>query len=365
MKESSLILRNFKGVVDSTLREGLQFSRASFSLDQQKKIFRYLARINVDYVEVGNPIKSEVREMIVEIVRCKKAGSPKILAHVRNHKNDLQQAMDCGVDGVNILCTADPERLEAMRRTPSEYLKSLEQNILSSKSLRQEVRVSVEDSFHQPRRLSGMIYDLADALQVERIGLADTLGKSLSWDVYRRVRSLRHRVRADIEGHFHNDLGHSVSNAVSALMAGANWIDTSLLGIGERTGITPLSSLLINLYILDPEIGDRYNLGLLTAAENYISKICHIEMPLNLATNRRNGFAHKAGIHLDALIRFGPHKYEPLEPQVIGNGRRLLTGSLVSGKTSLAEVEVFRKKYPRESIASHSRARPGGATPCS
>jgi len=355
VKESSLILRNFKGVVDSTLREGLQFSRANFSLAQQKKIFRYLARINVDYVEVGNPVRSEVREMIVQIIRCKNSVSPKILAHVRNNKSDVQRAIDCGVDGVNILCTADPERLEAMRQAPRAYLKSLEQNILLAKSQRQEVRISVEDSFHQPKRLSAIVYDLADALQVERIGLADTLGKTLSWDVYRRVRTLRLRVHADIEGHFHNDLGHAVSNAVSALTAGANWIDTSLLGIGERTGITPLSSLLINLYILDPEFGERYNLGLLTAAENYVSKICHIEMPMNLATNRRNGFAHKAGIHLDALIRFGPHKYEALAPQVIGNGRHLLTGSLVSGKTSSEDVEAFRKKYSPESLAS----RPG------
>ena len=84
----------------------------------------------------------------------------------------------------------------------------------------------------------------------------------MEWEVFRRVRALRRRFPdTDIEAHFHNDLGHAVSNAIVALQAGANWISTSLLGIGERTGITPLSSLLANVLILDAAAAARYKLA--------------------------------------------------------------------------------------------------------
>ena len=345
MTEQERIIRHFKGLIDSTLREGDQFSRANFTLEEQNKIFLYLSRIGVDYVEVGNPAQPKVREAIIELVRCRTDSQAKILCHIRNHAQDLQHALASRVNGVNILCTADPERIQAMRLIPREYLKRLESNILQAKSHGMEIRISVEDFFHQQSWFSRSVYDMADHLGVDRIGLVDTLGRTLSWDVFRRIRSLRQRYGMDIEGHFHNDLGHAVGNSLAALMAGANWIDTSLLGIGERTGITPLSSLLVNMYILDQKIAVKYNLKLLTEAENYISKICDIEMPINLSTNRGNGFAHKAGIHLDALIRFGPQKYESFSPQLIGNERCLVIGSPVSGKTKPGDVSSFEKRH--------------------
>lgn len=345
MKEETKILKHFKGIIDSTLREGFQFSKANFTPDEQLKIFSYLARIGVDYVEVGNPANPEIRTRIEELVRNKNGCPSRILCHIRNHERDLDQALGCGVDGVNLLCTTDQERLNAMNVTLGEYLDRLERNILKARDHCLEARVSVEDCFNQPGQLSQAVYDVAQRLGADRIGLADTLGKTLSWDVYRRVRSMRHRYSMDIEGHFHNDLGHAVSNAMAALSAGANWIDTSLMGIGERTGITPLSSFLINMYVLEPQISSKYDLSLLTTAENYISRICSIQMPINLATNRTNGFAHKAGIHLDALIQFGPHKYESIAPQLIGNRRHLVTGSLISGKTQESDAAAFKKKF--------------------
>jgi homocitrate synthase len=136
-----------------------------------------------------------------------------------------------------------------------------------------------------------------------------------------------------------------VSNAFAALEAGAGYISTSLLGIGERTGITPTSSLLVNLYVLAPGLARRYDLGRLTEAENYVARACGIEMPPNLMTNTANGFAHKAGIHLDALMKFGPRKYELLPPGLIGNRRSLVIGTLLSGKTRLLDVEKFQEKY--------------------
>jgi len=345
MHEQRKILENFKGIIDSTLREGFQFSRANFSLKAQKKIFSYLSRIRVDYIELGNPVKPEIREMIAAVLGRKGARRPRVLCHIRNRGADVEAALACGVEGVNILCLADPERLAAIGLTRREYLSDLERNVGMAKANGLEVRVGVEDFFGQPEELSREIHQRADGLGVDRIAVADTLGRTMSWEVGERIGDLRSRIAADIEVHFHNDLGHSVGNSLAALQAGANWVSTTLLGIGERTGITPLSSLLINLHLLAAEAMGRYDLSLLTKAETYISRICGIDMPPHLMTNPVNGFAHKAGIHLNAMMKFGPQKYEPVSPSVVGNRRSLVINTLLSGRTSPAEVEEFNKRY--------------------
>ncbi len=347
MINSEGILKNFKGIIDSTLREGWQFSNANFTLQHHLDIYQLLAEIGIDYVEVSNPVKEEIGEMIKALVKTKSqnTSSTKLLAHVRNRREDIEKAIEAGVDGVNILCTADPERIAFLKFKPAEYLSSLEENIRLAKSSCLETRVSAEDFFNQPFDFILDIYQLATQLQVNRLGISDTVGKALPWQVEEKIKKLRRRFSVDLEVHFHNDFGHSISNALAALAAGANWVDTSLLGIGERTGITPLSALLVNLYSLDQEIASRYNLPLITRAENYVAEVCHIEVPINLITSINNGFAHKAGIHLNALINFGPHKYEPIPPSLIGNRRQLIVNSLVSGRTTEKDVNEFLKRF--------------------
>jgi homocitrate synthase len=345
MNASSWPLIHFKGIIDSTLREGLQFSRANFTPAQQRRIFDDLAKIGVDYVEVGNPAQPKIREGIDSLIRARRSIGPKILSHIRNHPDDVLKAIECGVDGLNILCTVDPERLAAMRLTPEGYVACLGRNIAQAKTHGLEVRVGVEDFFGQDPGAGFDLFAFALAGGVNRLAVADTLGKTMGWEISRRIRVLRKRFPTDIEAHFHNDLGHAVSNSIAALRAGANWISTSLLGIGERTGITPLSSLLANIHFLDEHAALRYDLRWLTPAEGYVARICGIDMPPHLMTNPTNGFAHKAGIHLDALIKFGPRKYECLAPQVLGNKRHLIIRSFLSGKTTEEDVLAFEKRF--------------------
>jgi len=347
MIKTEEILSNFKGIIDSTLREGWQFSKANFSPKHYLDIYQFLVDIGVDYVEVSNPVKEEIGEMVKALVKVKNksTNSSKLLAHVRNRREDIEKAIEAGVDGINILCTADQERIAFLKLKPAEYLSFLEKNIRLAKSFGLETRVSAEDFFNQPFDFILDIYQLASQVQVDRLGVSDTVGKALPWQVEEKIKSLRYRFSVELEVHFHNDFGHSISNALAALAVGANWVDTSLLGIGERTGITPLSALLVNLYGLNQEIASRYNLPLITRAENYVAEVCHIEVPINLITSINNGFAHKAGIHLNALINFGPHKYEPIPPSLIGNRRQLIVNSLVSGRTTEKDVNEFLKRF--------------------
>lgn len=345
MKSNKNISKNFKGIIDTTLREGFQFVKANFSKNEQMQIFEYLLNIGVDYIELSNPTNQVIKKTIKILLKNKGKSKTKILAHVRNRLTDLKNAADIGIDGVNILCTADHERLSSMKSNLESHLEELENNVYYAKKHQLEVRVSVEDSFTQSQTNTMKIFNKALFLNVERIGIADTLGRAMRWEITKLVKKIKKLFGTDIELHLHNDLGQAISNTLAGLAAGANWIDTTLLGIGERTGIVSLSQLLTNLYILNPNLTQKYNLKILTDAENYIAHICHIETPFNLITNKTNGFAHKAGIHLNALIKHGPKKYELFPPDLIGNKRTLVYNTTLSGRTSQQDIEKFYKMY--------------------
>ncbi|HUD44675.1 MAG TPA: LeuA family protein [Patescibacteria group bacterium] len=337
------IITSYRGIIDSTLREGQQFRYANFSLSQQKKIVKMLSAIGVDRIEVGNPVAAEIGNTIKQLTKMPHRS--KILAHVRNKISDIKAAKDAGVDGVNILCSISHERLSKMNKTFDEYIAQLIEGVLYAREQQLEVRVSVEHFFQADKQQAIQVFTVAERLHANRIGIADTLGVAMSWEVEESVRFLRHLFTTEIEVHFHNDLGQANSNAISALKNGANWVDTTLLGIGERSGITALSTFLASMYHFENTMSNRYKIDLLTSVENSVAKMINHDVPFNLLTNRENGFAHKAGIHLNALMNFGPASYELFSPNVVGNTRQLIYGTQISGKTNAQDIDQFMKVY--------------------
>jgi len=344
--QSKEISRNFKGVVDSTLREGLQFRETNFSLEEQVQILSYLNVLGVKRAEVGNPITTEQFIVISQLVE--QTDRPLIISHIRNRMADLEAAILTGVDGVNILCTVDPERLAAMHKTLDQYIKVLEEVILLAKENGLEVKVGIEDFFGQNHQTALEVLQIADGLGVDRVSIADTLGRAFPWQVEQQVSWLREKVNADILVHLHNDLGMAQSNALIALLSGASYVDTTILGIGERTGINSLSVLLSSLYVLDNErFSDDYYLPILTVMDNWLAGVLEMPVPFSAVTNKETAFSHKAGIHIDALKKHGPTKYEPFSPGVIGNQRNIVIGSQVSGGTTEFEVAQFYQQHGR------------------
>lgn len=145
-----------------------------------------------------------------------------------------------------------------------------------------EVRFSGEDSFRSDPEEMLRLYGLMDRLGADRVGVADTVGGATPLDVFGVVSTLRRAVRCDIETHFHNDTGCAVANAAVALEAGATHIDTTVLGIGERNGITSLRGLLAAVSYSDHAVAlSRYNLGVLSPLEQMVAHFVNVEIPFN------------------------------------------------------------------------------------
>lgn len=194
-----------------------------------------------------------------------------------------------------------------------------------------EIRFSSEDSFRSELVDLLSIYRTVDKIGVNRVGVADTVGCADARQVYDLVRTLRGVVSCDIETHFHNDTGCAIANAYAALEAGATHIDTSVLGIGERNGITPLGGLIARMMAVDPEyVKSKYNLPMLREIENYVAEQTQISVPFNNYITGFCAFTHKAGIHAKAILA-NPSTYEILNPADFGMTRYVSIGHRLTG----------------------------------
>lgn len=149
--------------------------------------------------------------------------------------------------------------------------------------------------------------------------------------VYDLVRTLRGVVSCDIETHFHNDTGCAIANAYCALEAGATHIDTSVIGIGERNGITPLGGLMARMIVADRDyVKGKYNLSKLKEVEDLVAEAVEINVPFNNPITGFCAFTHKAGIHAKAILN-NPSTYEIINPMDFGMSRYVHFASRLTG----------------------------------
>jgi homocitrate synthase len=185
-----------------------------------------------------------------------------------------------------------------------------------------ETRFSTEDTFRSNLADVFTVYRAMDLAGVQRVGVADTVGIADPLRTYNLISSLRQAVDCDIEFHGHNDSGCAIANALCALQAGATHIDTTVLGIGERNGITSLGGLVARLYTMDRELVRKYDLTMLREVEVLVAQIVGIEVPFNTPITGRTAFHHKAGVHTNAVLQ-NPTTYEAINPADFGIERSI------------------------------------------
>lgn len=145
-----------------------------------------------------------------------------------------------------------------------------------------EIRFSGEDSFRSDFNEILKLYSTVDRLGVNRVGVADTVGSATPMEVFDKIDTVRKVVSCDIETHFHNDTGCAIANAYCALESRATHIDATVLGIGERNGITPLGGLMACLIVVDRDyIMSKYKIDKLGYIENLVAQAVGVEISFN------------------------------------------------------------------------------------
>jgi len=287
----------------------------------------------VEYIELTSPaVSPRSYEDIKAIVGLRLRA--KILTHIRCHKGDAAKALEIeALDGINVLIgTSSPLRRFSHGKEIPEIIEAAVEVISFIKQQRPgiEVRFSTEDSFRSSWEDLFRVYQAVDELGVDRVGIADTVGVATPFEVYELVSELKERVRAEIEFHGHNDSGCAIANSYAALKAGATCVDTSVLGIGERNGITPLGGLIARLYALDPNLVRKYNLRMLKRLDEMVARMVGVDIPFNNYITGITAFTHKAGIHAKAILN-EPGTYEILNPEEFGLSRYISIAHRLTG----------------------------------
>ncbi|KAL9073603.1 MAG: hypothetical protein Q9161_002845 [Pseudevernia consocians] len=321
---------NFK-IIESTLREGEQFANAFFDTETKVKIAKALDAFGVEYIELTSPASSEQSRKDCEII-CNLGLKAKILTHVRCHMDDARVAVETGVDGLDIVIGTSPQLMQHSHGKSMDYIRDTALEVIQFvKSKGLECRFSSEDSFRSDLVDLLNIYSIVSKAGVGRVGIADTIGCASPRQVYDLVRTLRGVVQCDIECHFHNDTGCAIANAYCALEAGATHVDTSVLGIGERNGITPLGGFVARMLVADRDyVRSKYDLTKLKAIEDLVAAAVEINVPFNNYITGFCAFTHKAGIHAKAILA-NPTTYEIINPADFGMTRYVHFTSRLTG----------------------------------
>ena len=309
-------------VIESTLREGEQFEGCHFSLDDKLEIAAALDAFGVEYMELTTPLASPQSEATLRAVAGMKRRF-RLLTHIRARMDEARLAVDCGVDGVDIyIGTSAYMRQFSHGRSLQEIIDSSGEIVSWLKSQGIETRFSTEDTFRSNLADVFTVYRAMDLAGVDRVGVADTVGIADPLRTHSLISSLRQAVHCDIEFHGHDDSGCAVANAWCALQAGATHVDTTVLGIGERNGITALGSLVARIYTVDPQLVSKYDLPLLRDIEKLVARRVGIDVPFNTPITGRTAFHHKAGVHTNAVLQ-NPTSYEAIDPADFGIARNI------------------------------------------
>jgi homocitrate synthase len=322
-------------IIDSTLREGEQFAKAVFRTQDKLEIARALDSFGVDYIELTSPAASPQSQR--DLAQVVKLGlGARVITHSRCVVDDVKAAIDTGVRGIGLLfATSRILRESSHGKTIQQIIDAMAPPIQLALGAGLEVRFSAEDTFRTEEADLLMVYRAAAQLGVHRVGLADTVGIATPRQVYTAVREVRRAVPCDIGFHGHNDTGCAIANAHEAVAAGGTHVDVSVLGIGERIGITPLGGFIARMYSLDPQgVAKRYRLGQLRELERLVARAGGVEIPFNNYLTGETAYSHKAGMHLKAMT-LNPGSYEVIPPEAFGLTRRLIVGSRLTGKHAI------------------------------
>lgn len=320
-------------IIESTLREGEQFSTASFTTAQKIEIAGMLDAFGVEMIEMTSPCASprsaeDIRAILQEGLRAR------ILTHIRCTREDAQRALESGVHGIDVVIGTSAQLMQHSHGKSIRQIIDIASDVLQfirDQSPEVVLRFSTEDSFRSREADLLRVYlAVADRGLADRLGVADTVGVALPHQVAAIVGQLVRLTGLDVEFHGHNDGGCAIANAAAALAAGATHVDTTILGIGERNGITPLGGLIARLYTLNRAYVEKYDLTLLPYLDRLIADYCQIPIPFNNYITGSSAFIHKAGIHAKAVLG-DPSTYEAINPADFGLQREIAIGHNLTG----------------------------------
>ncbi len=272
--------KNIK-VHDITLRDGEQQTGVILTMDDKIRIAEGLAEAGVHRIEAGMPIVSPSDAAAIKAIVKRNLG-PQIFAFSRCMKEDVQRAIDTGVNGVVMEIPSSKHMVDIAYKWPME--KAIETSIEATRFAHANGLEVVFFPIDFSRAEMNWVLDLIERVgkegHMDALALVDTFGVVSPHAMQYFVRQVKKRINKRLEAHFHQDFGMGVANTIMALAEGVEVMHTTVLGVGERAGNTPMEETvmaLLTMYGID--IGLDYSK--LTPLANLVQKLCGVVVPTN------------------------------------------------------------------------------------
>ncbi len=326
---------------DTTLRDGTQREGISLSVKDKLEIARKIDRLGIHYIEGGWPganpkdieLFEQARGLRLTSARLSAFGSTRKAHGAAETDPTLASLINSDAPVVCIVGKSSAWQVrDVLNTTLDENLEMVGDSIAYLKAKGRTTFYDAEhffDGFKVDPDYSKKCLQIAAAAGVDCIVLCDTNGGTLPADISAIVRQAVAAVPGTKIGiHAHNDCELAVANSLAAVEAGATHVQGTINGYGERCGNANLCSILPNLQLkLGHQLVSDEQLSHLTEVARSIAEIANLPPDAHLAYVGRSAFAHKAGLHVSAILK-SAHAYQHIDPALVGNEKRVLVSEL-------------------------------------
>ncbi|MGQ9515038.1 MAG: homocitrate synthase/isopropylmalate synthase family protein [Thermoproteota archaeon] len=319
---------------DSTLREGEQQQGVHFSLEEKKEIGSALFESGLAQTIEVHCYKGYTSQEALELV--KEFGPERVVLHHRSLTSDIDISKSCGAPIAMYLGVSDIH-LATMKLTKEAAIKKIESDIKYAIENGLRVRkFTLEDSTRADLEFLKEVARRIEKAGAETLSIADTVGSAFPDEYANLIQEVGKGLNIPILAHCHNDLGLALANCLSAYQVGVKKFNVSILGLGERCGITKTEDLAIAF----KKKGLDIKTEALKDVCDIVSKYSGVRPNPHDPVIGDNAFSHKAGVHARKVL-YNPSAYEPYPPEIIGRSRRIILSGL-SGKSN---VSIKLKEY--------------------
>jgi len=347
-------------IYDTTLRDGAQAEGIDFSLYDKLSLTERLDSLGFDYIEGGYPASNQkdaeyfrrVADLDLKHAKVCAFGMTRRKGIPAEKDGGLKTLLDCGAAAITLVGKASVFQVREILRT------SLEENLaMVAESIRLLVEAGREVIFDAEHFFDGFKEDPDYSLTVARtaadagarlVALCDTNGGSMPEQVARSTQTAVAGLSVPVGVHCHNDCDLAVANTLSAVDVGAIQVQGTVNGFGERCGNADLISVIGNLAVKKPGYDVLLPAGSqrLTELSRYVYEMVNMNFRTHQPFVGKSAFAHKGGMHVSAVAR-NTAAYEHIDPQQVGNERRVLLSEL-SGRANIVAL-TSRLNMPPDS----------------
>ena len=310
-------------LIDTTLREGAQMFGNYVPQSVRIQMASRIAAMGVEEIETGW-VGQEGLGGLVGALRAQGV-SADLSVWSPCRPVDVYRAAGLGIDTINIgLPVSDLHIAERLGTDREGLTRMLRETVgLAHSCGIRRISIGLEDVTRADQEFALSMARTAKSLGAVRVRLADTLGVMTPVRIAELVRFFAANLDMEIAIHCHNDFGMATANAITALEAGAHWADVSVLGIGERAGISALEEVAGHLRLVQGY--EIYDMNMVRELCNLVAEHARIPVARNRPVTGEDIFAAESGLHVDAILK-NPALFEPYDPAHTGAERTLALG---------------------------------------